>query len=191
VLTLPPVPTLPPVLALQRWKELFDIDLGNMKIIAEYFQNSETLGGPRADWVGDLTEECATILYQEIDYINEGRNADRFRRDFRKYPWVRVPGVYWDYTSRRVLTLQYLPGLKTNDTQALDAAGLARDVVARRAIEAYLIQILRTGFFHADPHPGEPGRGRGELAHLLRLWDDGRDCGIHQGPPAHHVLRRL
>ena len=50
------------------------------------------------------------MLYSEIDYINEGRNADRFRRDFRKYPWVRVPAVYWDYTSSKVLTLSYMPG---------------------------------------------------------------------------------
>lgn len=134
-------------------KELFDIDLDNMKIIAEYFQKSATLGGPTRDWVG-IYEECATILYQEIDYINEGRNSDRFRSDFRKYPWVRVPKVYWDYTSRKVLTIEYAPGVKISDVKKLDALGLNRPLIAQHAIEAYLIQILRTGFFHADPHPG-------------------------------------
>lgn len=134
-------------------KELFDIDLSNLKRIADYFQNSETLGGPTRDWLG-IYEECATILYQEIDYINEGRNADRFRRDFRNIQWVRVPQIFWDYTSRKVLTLEYVPGIKINDIARLDAGGFDRSKIARRAIEAYLIQILKTGFFHADPHPG-------------------------------------
>ncbi|KAI5055059.1 hypothetical protein GOP47_0030204 [Adiantum capillus-veneris] len=134
-------------------KELFDIDLRNLKKIAEYFQSSETLGGPTRDWLG-IYEECATILYQEIDYINEGRNADRFRRDFRNIKWARVPQIFWDFTSRKVLTLEYVPGIKINDLARLDAGGFDRSKIARRAIEAYLIQILKTGFFHADPHPG-------------------------------------
>ncbi|CAI7876984.1 unnamed protein product [Closterium sp. NIES-53] len=134
-------------------KQLFDIDLENMRLVCEYFQNSENLGGPTRDWVG-IYEECCTVLYQEIDYLNEGRNADRFRRDFRRYAWVLVPEVFWDYSTRKVLTLSYLPGIKISDITRLDEAGVNRPLVAQRAIEGYLIQILRTGFFHADPHPG-------------------------------------
>ncbi|CAH2056806.1 unnamed protein product, partial [Thlaspi arvense] len=134
-------------------KKLFDIDLRNLKLIAEYFQNSETLGGPTRDWVG-IYEECAKILYEEIDYINEGKNADRFRRDFRNVKWVRVPLVIWDYTSTKVLTLEYVPGIKINRLDTIDARGYSRSQISSRAIEAYLIQILKTGFFHADPHPG-------------------------------------
>ncbi|CAI9090022.1 OLC1v1024705C1 [Oldenlandia corymbosa var. corymbosa] len=134
-------------------KKLFDIDLRNLKLIAEYFQKSETLGGPTRDWIG-IYDECAKILYEEIDYINEGKNADRFRRDFRNIKWVRVPLVYWDYTATKVLTLEYVPGVKINQLDKIDARGFSRTRIASRAIEAYLIQILRTGFFHADPHPG-------------------------------------
>ncbi|XP_031404491.1 protein ACTIVITY OF BC1 COMPLEX KINASE 7, chloroplastic-like isoform X1 [Punica granatum] len=134
-------------------KRLFDIDLKNLKLIAEYFQRSETLGGPTRDWIG-IYEECATILYQEIDYINEGKNADKFRRDFRNVKWVRVPLVYWDYTASKVLTLEYVPGVKINRLDMLDSRGYDRSRISSRAIEAYLIQILKTGFFHADPHPG-------------------------------------
>ncbi|CDP18955.1 unnamed protein product [Coffea canephora] len=134
-------------------KKLFDIDLRNLKLIAEYFQNSETLGGPTRDWIG-IYEECAKILYEEIDYINEGKNADRFRRDFRNIKWVRVPLVYWDYTATKVLTLEYVPGIKINQLDKIDARGFSRSRISSRAIEAYLIQILKTGFFHADPHPG-------------------------------------
>ncbi|RVW95200.1 Protein activity of BC1 complex kinase 7, chloroplastic [Vitis vinifera] len=135
-------------------KKLFDIDLRNLKLIAEYFQRSETFGGPTRDWIGIYEEECATILYQEIDYINEGKNADRFRRDFRNVKWVRVPLVFWDYTATKVLTLEYVPGIKINRRDMLDARGFNRSRIASHAIEAYLIQILKTGFFHADPHPG-------------------------------------
>ncbi|KAF3443233.1 hypothetical protein FNV43_RR12915 [Rhamnella rubrinervis] len=134
-------------------KKLFDIDLQNLKLIAEYFQRSETLGGPTRDWIG-IYEECSTILYQEIDYINEGKNADRFRRDFRNTKWVRVPLVFWDYTATKVLTLEYVPGIKINNLEILDSRGFSRSRISSRAIEAYLIQILKTGFFHADPHPG-------------------------------------
>ncbi|CAK9151860.1 unnamed protein product [Ilex paraguariensis] len=134
-------------------KKLFDIDLRNLKLIAEYFQKSETLGGPTRDWIG-IYDECAKILYEEIDYINEGKNADRFRRDFRNAKWIRVPMVYWDYTASKVLTLEYVPGVKINRLDVIDALGYSRSQVSSRAIEAYLIQILKTGFFHADPHPG-------------------------------------
>ncbi|KAF6153776.1 hypothetical protein GIB67_001009, partial [Kingdonia uniflora] len=134
-------------------KKLFDIDLRNLKLIAEYFQRSETLGGPTRDWIG-IYEECAKILYEEIDYINEGKNADRFRRDFRNVKWVRIPQVFWDYTGKKVLTLEYVPGIKINSVDMIDARGHNRSLISSRAIESYLIQILRTGFFHADPHPG-------------------------------------
>ncbi|PIN20363.1 putative unusual protein kinase [Handroanthus impetiginosus] len=132
-------------------KKLFDIDLRNLKMVAEYFQRNETLGGK--DWIG-IYEECSKILYQEIYYVNEAKNADRFRRDFRNIKWVRVPMVFWDYTAVKVLTLEYVPGVKIDRLDMIDAHGYSRSKIASRAVEAYLIQILKTGFFHADPHPG-------------------------------------
>ncbi|KAI3465543.1 hypothetical protein Pfo_022206 [Paulownia fortunei] len=134
-------------------KKLFDIDLQNLKLITEFFQRSETLGGPTRDWIG-IYEECAKILYEEIDYVNEAKNADRFRRDFRNIKWVRVPMVFWDYTAMKVLTLEYVPGIKINQLDMIDVRGYNRSKISSRAIEAFLIQILKTGFFHADPHPG-------------------------------------
>ncbi|KAL4581448.1 hypothetical protein LXL04_017663 [Taraxacum kok-saghyz] len=134
-------------------KKLFDIDLRVLKLVAEYFENNEILCGLTKDWVG-IYDECAKILYQEIDYINEAKNAERFRRDFRNIKWVRVPQVFWDYTAVKVLTLEYVPGIKINNLEAIDKRGYSRSQISSRAIEAYLIQILKTGFFHADPHPG-------------------------------------
>jgi predicted unusual protein kinase regulating ubiquinone biosynthesis (AarF/ABC1/UbiB family) len=133
-------------------KKLFEIDLQILKGIARYFQNHPKWGRGR-DWMG-IYEECCRILWEEIDYLNEGRNADTFRRNFRGYEWVKVPRVYWRYASPRVLTLEYVPGIKISQYEALEAAGLDRKVLARQGAQAYLLQLLNDGFFHADPHPG-------------------------------------
>ncbi len=133
-------------------KKLFDIDLKILKGIALYFQRHPEWG-PGRDWIG-IYEECCRILYEEIDYLNEGRNADTFRRNFREQSWANVPRVFWRYTSRRILTLEYMPGIKISNYEALEAAGIERKVVARLGAEAYLHQLLHNGFFHADPHPG-------------------------------------
>ncbi|MCI3281780.1 AarF/ABC1/UbiB kinase family protein [Synechococcus sp. PCC 6717] len=133
-------------------RQLFDIDLAILKGITQYFQNHPKWGQGR-DWMG-IYEECCRILYEEIDYLNEGRNADTFRRNFRDREWVCVPRVYWRYTSLRVLTLEYLPGIKISHYEALEAAGLDRKRLAELGAKAYLYQVLNDGFFHADPHPG-------------------------------------
>ncbi len=132
--------------------KLFKIDLAILKSIARYFQRHPYWGKGR-DWLG-IYEECYRILYEEIDYLNEGRNADTFRRNFRRENWVRVPRVYWRYTSPRALTLEYLPGIKISHYEALEAAGLDRKILAQLGARAYLYQLLNDGFFHADPHPG-------------------------------------
>ncbi|WP_283752569.1 ABC1 kinase family protein [Roseofilum acuticapitatum] len=133
-------------------RQLFTIDLAILKGIARYFQNHPDWGKGR-DWLG-IYDECCRILWEEIDYLNEGRNADTFRRNFRQENWVKVPRVYWRYTSPRVLTLEYAPGIKISQYEALEAAGLDRKQLAQLGAKAYLMQILYSGFFHADPHPG-------------------------------------
>ncbi len=133
-------------------RKLFEIDLAILRSIAGYFQGHPYWGRGR-DWLG-IYEECCRILYEEIDYLKEGSNADTFRRNFRSLDWVVVPRVYWRYTSPRVLTLEYLPGIKISHNEALEAAGLDRSRLAKLGAEAYLHQLLHHGFFHADPHPG-------------------------------------
>ncbi len=133
-------------------KKLFEIDLTILKGITRYFQSHPEWGRGR-DWLG-IYEECCRILWEEIEYLNEGRNADTFRRNFRAHDWVKVPRVYWRYTSPRVLTLEYVPGIKISHYEALEAAGLDRKLLARQGAESYLRQLLNHGFFHADPHPG-------------------------------------
>jgi predicted unusual protein kinase regulating ubiquinone biosynthesis (AarF/ABC1/UbiB family) len=132
---------------------LFTIDLEILRGIAEFFQYRTKWGKGGRDWIG-IYEECRRTLWEEVDYLNEGRNADTFRRNFRDLPKIAVPRVYWRYTSGRMLTLEYLPGIKVSDYEALAVAGLDRKAIAQLGAHAYLRQLLKDGFFHADPHPG-------------------------------------
>lgn len=135
-------------------KSLFDIDLKNIRVLAEWLQKVDPkTDGAARDWVA-IYDECARILYEEIDYEKEGRNADEFRKNFADKDWLKVPEIYWNCTSKRVLTMEYCPGLKINKAAEIEALGLDKQRLARLTVECYLQQILTHGFFHADPHPG-------------------------------------
>ncbi len=101
-----------------------------------------------------LYREFSRTTYEELDYVAEGRNAERFERLFADDPTVKVPKIYWDYTKGQVLTLEWIEGIKISNYPAIEAAGLNRKQVADRTISTYFKQILEEGFFHADPHPG-------------------------------------
>ncbi|KAG5241738.1 aarF domain-containing protein [Salix suchowensis] len=135
-------------------KDLFDIDLKNLRVIAEYLQKVDPKSdGAKRDWVA-IYDECANVLYQEIDYTKEGANAELFASNFKEMEYVKVPSIYWEYTTPQVLTMEYVPGIKINKILALDQLGVDRKRLGRYAVESYLEQILSHGFFHADPHPG-------------------------------------
>jgi len=106
-----------------------------------------------ADWEGMLREFHSTV-FEEMDYVKEGRNADRFSYNFRTWRVVRVPKIYWTHTSRRVLTLEFIRGTKVIDVEGLRARRLSAVKVNRLLVRTYLKQLLEDGFFHADPHPG-------------------------------------
>lgn len=106
-----------------------------------------------ADWEGMLREFYTTI-FEEIDYVKEGRNADHFRRNFRDWRVIRVPRIYWTHTTSRVLTLEFIRGTKVVDIEALRARRISPVKVNRLLVKTYLKQLLEDGFFHADPHPG-------------------------------------
>jgi predicted unusual protein kinase regulating ubiquinone biosynthesis (AarF/ABC1/UbiB family) len=101
-----------------------------------------------------IYEEFFELLFQEIDYIHEGKNADRFRMNFHNYPRVKVPKIHWEYTTKKVLTLEYLPGIKIDDRQGLTSQGINLDKIIQIGICSYLKQLLQDGFFQSDPHPG-------------------------------------
>jgi predicted unusual protein kinase regulating ubiquinone biosynthesis (AarF/ABC1/UbiB family) len=106
-----------------------------------------------ADWEGML-HEFHTTIHEEMDYVKEGRNADRFRYNFRTWRAIRVPKIFWTHTSTRVLTLEFIRGTKVVDIPGLKANRISPVKVNRLLIRTYLKQLLEDGFFHADPHPG-------------------------------------
>jgi ubiquinone biosynthesis protein len=100
-----------------------------------------------------LVDEFARSIRQELDYRLEGRNAERFRRDFAGHPHVRIPRVYWSYTRARVLTLEFLEGTQLADLEVLPYGLDERKHLATVITEAWMTMIFRNGFFHGDPHP--------------------------------------
>lgn len=101
-----------------------------------------------------IYHEFFKILYQEIDYVQEGKNADRFGDNFKGYPRIIVPKVYWQYTTKKVITIEYAPGIKVDDRISLEAIGVDIQKLNQLGICCYLKQLLIDGFFQADPHPG-------------------------------------
>jgi predicted unusual protein kinase regulating ubiquinone biosynthesis (AarF/ABC1/UbiB family) len=101
-----------------------------------------------------LVEELQSTVPRELDFENEGRNAERIAAFFAGRDEIHVPRIHWDLSSRRVLVMDFEPGIKVTDVAALRGAGIDLDRVAEILVSAYCEQILARGFFHADPHPG-------------------------------------
>ncbi|MBS9387233.1 MAG: AarF/ABC1/UbiB kinase family protein [Dolichospermum sp. BR01] len=126
----------------------FKILLQLIKFCNKYF------AGVRKYNLQSIYNEFFDLLFQEIDYIQEGKNSDKFRENFHGYPRIIVPKVYWQYTTTKILTLEYKPGIKINDKAALEACGINIHQVNETGICCYLKQLLQDGFFQVDPHPG-------------------------------------
>ena len=142
------------VLKIQRpgLESLFRLDLEVMQQVASVLQRHPQWGRGR-DWVA-IAQECRRVLLRELDFRLEAQHAARFRQQFLDDPRIRVPGVIWELSTRQVLCLDYLPGIKINNRPELLAAGIDPGEVAEIGAASYLQQLVRFGFFHADPHPG-------------------------------------
>jgi len=101
-----------------------------------------------------IAREVLKYIPMELDFINEARNSEIIAGNFADRADVVIPRVYRDLTTRRVLTMELVEGIKVTDVGALERAGIDKHAVAQKLIEMFTQQILRDGFFHADPHPG-------------------------------------
>jgi predicted unusual protein kinase regulating ubiquinone biosynthesis (AarF/ABC1/UbiB family) len=101
-----------------------------------------------------IVDEFGIKLFEEIDYQNEGRNGEKFATNFQNNPEVKVPSIYWRYSGRRVLTLEWIHGYKLTDIENIKALGLDPNNIVKIGVTSGLQQLLEHGFFHADPHPG-------------------------------------
>lgn len=133
-------------------EDIVNVDLSAIRIVGGWLQKYKPI--QKHANVSKLLEEFSDSLYEEIDYMNEGKNAEVFAENFRDLPNVCVPNVIWSRTTKRVLTLENVMGIKITDYDAIEAAGIDRSAVAKRLFNTYLKQIFEDRFFHADPHPG-------------------------------------
>ena len=90
------------------------------------------------------------MLYEEINYLNEADNAERFAKDFAGTPWVRVPDVYREISTPRVLTMEFVESFKLTDIKRVEQLGLDKKLLAKRTAETFLTQIVQTGYFHCE-----------------------------------------
>ncbi|MCP9818882.1 AarF/ABC1/UbiB kinase family protein [Synechococcus sp. Cruz-9H2] len=133
-------------------ERLFRLDLEVMQQVAAVMQRHPRWGEGR-DWVS-IAQECRRVLLRELDFRLEAEHAARFRQQFFDDAGIRIPSVIWELSTRRVLCLDFLPGIKITDRSALVEAGIDPAAVAEKGAASYLQQLVRFGFFHADPHPG-------------------------------------
>jgi aarF domain-containing kinase len=129
--------------------ELVHSDLANLRILFRAI-----------DWLeGDfdltaLVDEMGRYVPRELDFLSEASHAERAARLFAARDDIHVPRIYREFTTRRVLVMEFIDGIKITDRAALDAAGVDVDRVVRTLVEAWCEQVLVHGFFQADPHPG-------------------------------------
>jgi ubiquinone biosynthesis protein len=133
-------------------KETVYADLGILKDISKMMENYY-------DWaehyhITDLMDELAESIKNELDYMEEGRNTETIQLQFETNNGIKVPEIYWDYTTAEILTMERIDGIKITEIQQLDLSQQEKRQIADLLIDSFITQILREGFFHGDPHPG-------------------------------------
>jgi predicted unusual protein kinase regulating ubiquinone biosynthesis (AarF/ABC1/UbiB family) len=128
---------------------IVDIDLANMSFFIGVLNKLDRSMDYRF-----VAEEMRKHIPLELDFINEGHNAERVAADFADVSDIVVPKIYWEYTTRKVLTMEYIDGVKITDRAGIEAMGADVSDVAKILVFAFAEMIVKNGFFHADPHPG-------------------------------------
>ncbi|MFN7528183.1 MAG: ABC1 kinase family protein, partial [Dolichospermum sp.] len=132
-------------------RERITIDLYILRNLAGWVQRK--VKRVRSDLVGIL-DELGDRIFEEMDYIHEGENAERFFELYGTMKDIYVPKIYWEYTNRRVLTMEWINGLKLTQPEKIAALGINARYLIEIGVQCSLRQLLEHGFFHADPHPG-------------------------------------
>jgi predicted unusual protein kinase regulating ubiquinone biosynthesis (AarF/ABC1/UbiB family) len=145
-------------------REGITIDLYILRNLAAWVQKK--VKRVRSDLVGIL-DELGDRIFEEMDYIHEGENAERFFQLYGHMKDIYVPKIYWEYTNRRVLTMEWINGTKLTQTEEISAQGIDARYLIEVGVQCSLRQLLEHGFFHADPHPGNLlATPDGKLAYL-------------------------
>ena len=145
-------------------REQITLDLYIVRNIASWM--NKNVGLIRSDLVG-LIDELGTRVFEEMDYLNEAANAEKFKQLHSHNQAIAVPQIYLEATSRRVLTMEWIDGVKLTNLEAVKAIGVDPDEMVNIGVNCSLQQLLEHGFFHADPHPGNLlALSDGRLAYL-------------------------
>ncbi|MEB3232045.1 MAG: AarF/ABC1/UbiB kinase family protein [Leptolyngbyaceae bacterium] len=120
----------------------------------------------RSDLVA-IMDEFGARIFEEMDYVNEGCNAEKFARLYGHLQDIYIPTIYWSYTNRRVLTMEWISGVKLTEPERVREQGIDAGYLIEMGVQCSLRQLLEHGFFHADPHPGNLlATTEGKLAYL-------------------------
>lgn len=133
-------------------EQIVEIDLAALRVVARWIMRYRPIGR-RAD-VPALLEEFARTLWEELDYISEADNVERFAAMYAGSQEVIIPAVYREHSTAHVIVLEDVEAIKVTDLEQIAAVGIDTKQVAERLLETYFLQIFKEGFFHADPHPG-------------------------------------
>lgn len=133
-------------------KETMNTDLDILFHIARLIEEKTKWG--KTYQIVDMIEDFSTSLRNELDYLMEGRNAERINKQFVDDETVHIPNIHWEYTANKILTMEMIHGIKVNNASRLDAEGYDRKLIAKRIANSLFSQVLDHGFFHGDPHPG-------------------------------------
>ena len=145
--------------------KILDSDISIMYVIANLIVKYVP------DWARfrpvEVVREFHKTIRQELDFTIEATRADRFRRNFKDDPEAYFPRVYWEYSSKKVLTMERISGIPIDEAEALKDAGFDLKEIAERGVRVFFRQALGDGFFHADMHPGNVFVGsKGEIIHV-------------------------
>ncbi len=127
------------------------LDIYIMRLLAGWVQDN--VKQVRSN-LRSIIDELAERIFEETNYNQEGRNADKFKEFYGYMEEIYVPQIYWEYTGTRVLTMEWITGTKLTDIEAVQAQGINATHLVEVGVECSLRQLLEHGFFHADPHPG-------------------------------------
>lgn len=104
--------------------------------------------------IKQFIDEFANSLRKELNFTIEGKNAEKIAKQFENDPQIHIPKIYWDFTTKKVLTMDFIEGIKVDDIEQIAKHNFDRKHLAKKLIDCFLHQILNEGFFHGDPHPG-------------------------------------
>lgn len=133
-------------------KHAVETDLEILVEIAKFLEE-------KTEWaktynIKEMIVEFGSSLRAELDYEIEGKNAERIAKQFNTQPKIRIPKIYWPHSTKKVLSMEMIHGIKVSNIKRLDEEGYDRKIIAERVVNAMFYQVLDKGFFHGDPHPG-------------------------------------